>query len=124
MRIGLLENDPGIREMPEIALSLCSHTVAGYTDPFEFLCVFLSENRYDVLLVDYHPGADLPGDLVIRVVRPNIPCVLMSTTLRSWFCTRLSALSDVLFLEKPFHLRDLFATIDCCCLAPLSAAGV
>ncbi len=116
MRIGLLENDPGIREMLEIALSLRGHTVAGYADPFEFLRAFLSENTYDVLLVDYRPGADLPGDLVVRVVRPNIPCVLMSTTPRSWFDTRLSALSDVPFLKKPLHPHDLF-------LLPLTAVA-
>jgi DNA-binding response OmpR family regulator len=124
IRIDLLENDPTILEMLEIALSLRGHTVAGYADPFEFLRAFLSENTYDVLLVDYRPGADFLGDLVVRVVRPNIPRVLMSTTPRSWFDTRLSALSDVPFLKKPFHLRDLFAAIDRCYLAPLSTAGV
>jgi len=111
MRIGLLEPNPALREMLEMALELRGHTALAYTDPFDFLREALARH-HDVLLVD--DSTRVPGDQVARVlVAAHLPCVLMSTTPRAEAIPCLLSMSDVPFLEKPFHLRDLFAALEC-----------
>jgi len=115
MRIGLLEPNPAIRDMLEMALELRGHTALAYTDPFDFLREALARH-HDMQVVD--DSTRVPGDQVVRVlVAAHLPCVLMSTTPRAIAGPRLVSLGDVPFLEKPFHLRDLFAALEC-------AAGV
>ncbi len=82
MENALLENDPGVREMFDLAFLLRGHMVSGYADPFEFLLGLLGATDYDVLLADDHlPGCQ--GSQVIRVLRLNhLPCMLMRTTPR------------------------------------------
>ncbi len=63
MLIALLENDPSIRDMLEIILSLYGHAVSSYPDVAAFLRSLGSTDvaSCDVLLADLDLSSDLSG---------------------------------------------------------------
>jgi len=120
MRIGLLEDDPVICEMLQEMLQTGGHIISAYQNGSEILTAFPSQELtalpppFDLLLVDLILSGDISGEQVIHQVRmmfPYLPIVIISAVAASHLEAVTRRYPGIKSLQKPFRLRDLFATI-------------
>lgn len=120
MHIGILEDNPAIRDVFQLALELEGHTVETYTTGVSLLAQLLPETSahalpYDVLLIDLGlPGA-LSGRDVIQCLadsdRPP-PMMVISAAAPSELERVQRAFPAVRILRKPLPLDLLFQAIE------------
>jgi DNA-binding response OmpR family regulator len=120
MRIGILEDDPGICRMLQEMLETVGHEVSTYDNGLDILAALMAEDltallpQFDVLLVDLFVPGEIAGVQVIhqtRALYPDLHIVVISAASSQDLQTVQIRYPGVAVLQKPFKLRDLLATI-------------
>ena len=127
MNIGLLEDNAGICNMLDEALTLAGHHVCVYSKPTTFLAAVIPEHApttpasFDLLIIDLLLPEVLSGLQVLHSVKmhyPDLPVILISAASRFHIVAALEDLPGVKAFRKPFKVSDLLAAIQ----AHISAA--
>lgn len=109
-RILLAEDEPIVREAMSGMIQALGHEVMEVRDGMEALaCFSQAPDRFDLVLLDI----SMPrlGGLAtlerIWALRPEVPAVLSSGHPEQEHLAHLQGLGPVVFLQKPFSLREL-----------------
>jgi two-component system OmpR family response regulator len=102
----VVEDDPGIRSMLELALGAAGYRVLVTADVARARAA-LSEEPVDLVLLDLHLG----GEQTVTLERyagelSGIPTVMMSAADPPW-----SSSHETAWLQKPFTLESLYAQV-------------
>jgi DNA-binding response OmpR family regulator len=120
MRIGILEDDPGICRMLHEMLETVGHQASTYNNGLDILAALMSEDptallpQFDVVLIDLFVPGEIAGIQVIHQVRtlyPDLHIVVISAASSQDLRTVQVRYPGVTVMQKPFKLRDLLAAI-------------
>ncbi len=120
MRIGILEDDPGILQMLQEMLETVGYEVSTYDNGLDILAALMAENpaallpQFDVLLIDLFVPGEIAGIQVIhqaRALYPNLHIVVISAASSQDLQTVQIRYPGVAVMQKPFKLRNLLAAI-------------
>ena len=121
MRIGLLEDNPAICDMMQVALELAGHTVCTHTYG-QALLETLTQHMpytplpYDLLIVDINLPGKLSGMDVItsvsRLLAPStLPIIVVSASELSELSHIHSCFPTLPIIRKPFTIQMLLQAI-------------
>jgi CheY-like chemotaxis protein len=120
MRIGILEDDPGICTMLQEMLETAGYEVFTYNRGLDILASIIAEEstsllpQFDVLLIDLFIPGEIAGIQVIHQVKalyPSLHIVVISAASPQDLQTVQTRYPGVKVLSKPFKLRDLLTAI-------------
>ncbi len=120
MRIGILEDDPGICAMLQEMLETSGYEVSTYNRGLDILAAIITEEstlllpQFDVLLIDLFIPGEIAGAQVIHQVKtlyPDLHIVVVSAASLQDLQTVQIRYPGVRVLPKPFKLRDLLTAI-------------
>jgi DNA-binding response OmpR family regulator len=120
LRIGLLEDNAGICDMLQEALTLAGHHVSIYSKPTTFLAAVIPKHApttpasFDLLIIDLLLPETISGLQVIHSVKmlyPDLPVIVISAASHFYIVAALEALPGVKAFRKPFKVSDLLAAI-------------
>jgi len=120
MHVGILEDNPAIRDVFQIALESEGHTVETYTTGVSLLAQLFPDTGahalpYDVLLIDLGLPGGLSGRDVIQCISDSdqpSPMIVISAAAPSELERVQSAFPSVRILRKPLPLDLLFQALE------------
>ena len=113
MRIGILEDEPGISTMLQEMLETSGYEVFTYNRGLDILAALMAE--FDVLLIDLFIPGEIAGAQVIHQVKtlyPDLHIVVISAASLQDLQTVQRRYPGVKVLPKPFKMRALLAAIE------------
>ncbi len=120
MRVGILEDDPGICKMLQEMLETSGYEVFAYNRGLDILAAIIAEEsnpllpQFDTLLIDLFIPGEIAGTQVIHQVKtlyPDLHIVVISAASLQDLQTVEIRYPGVKVLPKPFKMRDLLAAI-------------
>jgi DNA-binding response OmpR family regulator len=118
LRIAVLDDNLGIREMLQTGLELKGYTVVAYDNPSKFLATLMEPptvpTPFDLLIVDLLLGEGISGvEVILQVwkVFPDLPAILISAGAFWQIEPARRALPGVRVLRKPFSVATLLAMV-------------
>jgi len=123
MRIGLLEDNPGVIDFMSILLEMAGHTVEVHTHGSSLLETLFPETKvrfplsYDLVIVDLLLPGTLSGLQTIQAIQQKLPSrqlpILIVTAVGPQILKEINmTLPTVPVLRKPFQRRALLQMID------------
>jgi len=118
MYISVVEDNPKVLEMVEMALMLQGHTVEAHGDSPSFFSALQKTERspaYDLVIVDLYLGEESGTDVVDALSGTKvraIPTILMSAATESTFIPIKKRYPNLPILHKPFNVRSLVSLVD------------
>jgi len=114
LRILVADDEPQICSLIREALTQAGHYVELCRDGEEVLRRMDSGSRYGLLIIDVLMPKKTGPEVVqeLRESGETIPILLMSSFLSDEVLSSCSALERIAFLQKPFSLVDLRATVE------------
>ena len=121
MRIGILEDEPGISTMLQEMLETSGYEVFTYNRGLDILAALMAEEatsllpQFDVLLIDLFIPGEIAGAQVIHQVKtlyPDLHIVVISAASLQDLQTVQRRYPGVKVLPKPFKMRALLAAIE------------
>ncbi len=123
MRIGLLEDNPGILDFMTVALEMAGHSVGTYTHATPLIEALLTDSvahdplPYDLLIVDLLLPGDVSGFETINLVREvipldRLPVIVISAGSREEIELVRTNLPTVPILRKPFMMSALLQVMN------------
>lgn len=128
MRIGILEDNPSICDMLQVALELAGHRVSVHYKSSTFLTTVIPPEHaqttrasFDLLIIDLVLPETISGLQVVHYVKmvyPDLPILLISAASHLRIEAALEDLPGVNALRKPFKVSDLLSAIQMHTSAP------
>jgi len=123
MRIGLLEDNPGIIDFMTVALEMAGHTVGAYTHGSPLIDALLTGSKahdplpYDLLIVDLLLPGSISGFETINLIQETIPLdklpiIIISAGSQEEIEFVRTNLPDLPVLRKPFQMSALLQVIN------------
>ena len=124
MKIGLLEDNPAIRDLITTTLEMTGHTVVSYTYGISLLeALYVEEHDentvslpYELLIVDLGLPGELSGLAVIEQLHESInfstiPIVVVSGTGQHELDAIHERYPTIATLRKPFNIKTLLTVV-------------
>src|SRR5258708_7548820 len=120
MNIGLLEDNAGICNMLQEALTLARHHVSIYSKPTTFLAAVIPTHAPTTpvsldLVISYLLLPKVFSGLQVipsvKMLYPDLPVIVISAASRFYIVAALEDLPGVKAFRKPFKVSDLLAAI-------------
>ncbi len=118
MHISVVEDNPAILTMVEMALALHGHIVEAYENSPSFISAWQEARRtppYDLVIVDLFLDQLSGIDIVeaIQLAHPqSVPVILMSAAQESTFVPIREHYPHLPILQKPFTIQALVSLIN------------
>ena len=113
LRIGVVDQDPGVRRLLELALRYWGHRVEGCEQPTDVIEKVRS-GTFDLLMIELQKG--IPGGLEVLTRLHSsglrIPAILLSSRFPERILRGRGVPANVSLLLKPFSLDHLERSIE------------